>query len=280
MKQSLTKKIAAYTGAAGAFIAFAGNAEAQIVYTDVTPDVTLDAINYDSYAIDFNSDANIDFEIGTSIYISTFTSSSLTYTYTFMSAGIVPYSSAFGIQGSGAFATALNLNDSINAFQIFTANPSIWNLGYTYGFGANGNFPGYGDKYIGVKFLIGANTHYGWILVNMAADCGSITLKGFAYESTPNTNILAGVTTTVDLQNIDNQIFSVFPSPAVNDIQIQLPVAGNVSIIDFSGKALMSFDAEAGNHNLDISHLPSGMYFVKHISIDGIVEMQKIIVAK
>ena len=32
----------------------------QIVYTDVNPDLTLEAVSSDSYAVDFDADANID----------------------------------------------------------------------------------------------------------------------------------------------------------------------------------------------------------------------------
>ena len=280
MKKSLTKKIAAYSGAAGAFIAFAGNAEAQIVYTDVNPDVTLNVLNSDSYSIDFNNDATPEFTIETYASVSSYTYYYNPYIFSSFNAGIVPQGS-FGIQGSGTFADALNLNDSINSFQIFNTNNSNYNLGYAInGESHYGNFPGAGDKYIGVQFTIGTNTHYGWVLVNYAADCEFITVKGYAYESTPDKNILAGDVGQSGMSESNHQAFSVFPSLATNDIQIQVPTAGNIQIIDLSGKTLTSFDAEAGTQNVDISSLPSGMYFVKLSSANGVIEMTKIIVSK
>jgi len=282
MKKSLTKKIAAYSGAAGAFIAFAGNAEAQIVYTDVNPDVTLNVLNSDSYSIDFNNDATPEFILETYFSSTSSTYYSTKAIYTSFNAGIVPQGS-FGIQGSGTFADVLNLNDSINSFQIFNTESYSYryNLGYvSNGESPNGNFPSAGDKYIGVQFTIGTNTHYGWVLVNYAADCEFITVKGYAYESTPDKNILAGDVGQSGMSESNHQAFSVFPSLATNDIQIQVPTAGNIQIIDLSGKTLTSFDAEAGTQNVDISSLPSGMYFVKLSSANGVIEMTKIIVSK
>ena len=55
-----------------------------------------------------------------------------------------------------------------------------------------GNFCGAGDKYLGVRFDLSGDTHYGWIRVNVAADCSRITIKDYAYEDAPDTPIKAG----------------------------------------------------------------------------------------
>ncbi len=49
------------------------------------------------------------------------------------------------------------------------------------------------NKYLGVKFKIGANTHYGWIRMTVLGSTNfNSTLFDFAYESTPNLGIKAG----------------------------------------------------------------------------------------
>lgn len=51
--------------------------------------------------------------------------------------------------------------------------------------------------YLAVRFAIGGNTHYGWVDVETdpgGAAAASITIKALAYEDTPDTAILAGVT--------------------------------------------------------------------------------------
>jgi hypothetical protein len=52
------------------------------------------------------------------------------------------------------------------------------------------------DSYMGVKFLdTGGNLHYGWVRVSLA---GSVTITGYAYETTPNMGITTGVTHGAD----------------------------------------------------------------------------------
>jgi hypothetical protein len=46
------------------------------------------------------------------------------------------------------------------------------------------------NRYLGVKFLINGETHYGWARLNASA--GSATLTGYAYETIPNRPIPAG----------------------------------------------------------------------------------------
>ncbi len=51
-----------------------------------------------------------------------------------------------------------------------------------------------GQGYLGLKFLIGANSHYGWADISVNEDL-SITLNSFAYESCADQSIDAGQTT-------------------------------------------------------------------------------------
>ena len=57
---------------------------------------------------------------------------------------------------------------------------------------STGNFGGQGDKFIGVKFNIDGNTHYGWIRVQVSANANQLILKDYAYEATPETEIITG----------------------------------------------------------------------------------------
>lgn len=51
------------------------------------------------------------------------------------------------------------------------------------------------NRYLGVKFLIKGQTHYGWVRlsVNSASYPMSATITGYAYETIPNKPIVAGV---------------------------------------------------------------------------------------
>jgi hypothetical protein len=61
----------------------------------------------------------------------------------------------------------------------------------TYPF-AYGAWPGVEDGYLGVKFHISGNVHYGWIRLSAAARDPRATLKDWAWESTPGESIDAG----------------------------------------------------------------------------------------
>lgn len=53
-------------------------------------------------------------------------------------------------------------------------------------------FKGKGDKFIGIKFKIGTDFHYGWIKVNLSSDAKTLLIKDVAYDTRPNTAITIG----------------------------------------------------------------------------------------
>jgi hypothetical protein len=50
------------------------------------------------------------------------------------------------------------------------------------------------NRYLGLEFLINGEVHYGWARLSVSVTFGVVdaTLNGYAYETTPNTAILAG----------------------------------------------------------------------------------------
>lgn len=48
------------------------------------------------------------------------------------------------------------------------------------------------DRYLGVKFTIHGQMHYGWVSVNVGKDPSGAVLTGYAYETIPNKPIIAG----------------------------------------------------------------------------------------
>jgi hypothetical protein len=45
--------------------------------------------------------------------------------------------------------------------------------------------------FMGIEFRIGADTHYGWVLLQSPLDSAGANILGWAYDSNPNTAILA-----------------------------------------------------------------------------------------
>lgn len=167
---------------------------ASIVYTDLNPDKSgiLDpnlqtASNIAS--IDFNKDANEDCNFewtdltlsGTTWYCNITLSGSNEAVLDGVSTGaggaryLKAITSGTTIDGSGNWGSS-------NPEPLLSDN-------------AMPNFQGKGDVYVGVKFNIGVDIHYGWILVSFS-NLKELTVKEFAYESTPNTGIKAGEKST------------------------------------------------------------------------------------
>ncbi len=69
----------------------------------------------------------------------------------------------------------------------------------------------------------------------------------------------------------------VFPNPVKDDLQIELPDEQNyeIRLFDLSGKELKNIFIEQSEYQLQMSHLPSGMYLL--VVIDRINKQAKII---
>lgn len=101
-----------------------------------------------------------------------------------------------------AGASALNFGDAVNSGALWgheathEATSTYGNMASLISLGwGGGNFINSTGKYLGVKFMIGANTNYGWIQVDVSGTSAGPTnavIKGYAYEDTPNGQIVAG----------------------------------------------------------------------------------------
>ncbi|MFT7314340.1 MAG: hypothetical protein ACI9J5_002483, partial [Paraglaciecola sp.] len=130
----------------------------------------------DNYFFDFDNDLTDDFKITHS--------SSGGYAYATMS-GI---SAGAQIKTDGNGVTAFNAGDVIGAGS--TAN-FYDSLGWSYDGTPYNNFPGAGDKFVGVEFEIAGDVKYGWLGLNLSLDVGTLTIYDFAYEDS-GSSIAAG----------------------------------------------------------------------------------------
>ena len=185
--KNLTKRLAQY-GAMSAAVMAGADANGQVVYTDVDPDVTLQV--GDLYTLDFESDTFEDVEVrnpdglagGNAAIVfpssggafAGFTSAGGTYDYPFLMAE----------------------GDVIDAATGYTTTGDRGDLNY-YGCAySNSQWCGdVNDGYLGVRFisLTTGTTHYGWVRLDTDVNGDNlITVKDFAFEATPDTAISAG----------------------------------------------------------------------------------------
>ncbi|MEN9401216.1 MAG: hypothetical protein RL632_2319 [Bacteroidota bacterium] len=223
---------------------------AQIVYTDI-PDATPNA----TYSLDLNNDGNVDFVLyfgGSAGNVGVLCSPQQNNAY------------AGNVVGSDYLAWALASSTSI------CDSLSSWygtNYPGTLGVGSNtGYWPGATDRYLALKLVVGTNTYFGWVRLDVFATSTSFTVKDYAYNSTPNACIQAGQT-TLSLEESNDAALTIFPNPFSSSTTIQ--TAGNLNdatliVSDAYGQTVKRFEHLSGQ-SITISRddLPNGLYFFR-----------------
>lgn len=249
----LTKKLASY-GALTAAIVGVTDAQGQaIVYTDIT-DFTGGA--GDEYLLDLDNNGTNDFRIHAN-------SSSSANLY------LQPLTASNEALGSGGGSFAYPFALSNGAAVSASASGGWYNNSYSggymslnYGAGAYGNFYNVTDKYIGLRFNISGNTHYGWIRLDVGQSGTSWTVKDFAYMNSPGLGIAAGQ------QALSTDAFGMNTISIVANKQnitlYNLPNQTNYNLFSLTGKLVLQGTANSGNtYTIESNSLASGVYIVQ-----------------
>jgi hypothetical protein len=185
-------------GAAGVGLTMAQPAEAKIIYTPAHKNIE----PHNTIPLDLNHDGIVDF-----------TFKDLRTTNSFGSGAgrlsILPDQNANGIRGhsvSGqAYASALLAGERVGPKKHFLSRGGMMatsadNQGPGYRLRTSGvctgPWAGVSNRYLGLKFIIEGETHFGW--ARLAVSCPytssavTATLTGYAYETVPNRPIVAG----------------------------------------------------------------------------------------
>ena len=220
-RKQLIARLAGYTATAGAMLALSHNANSQVVYSGMQ-NIPLEPLP-DTLHLDMNNDDLIDFNFNGTLYSTNFTTAtisggtvqvSVNEGYAFILNGRTDTYNSVLLNSGTYFPRAFDENININAAQSYwwhaagtmiyygllalglSENWTYLSTGgepyetqYHLGLSA-GNFTGK-VKYLGVRFFIGPNIHYGWIRIN-ASDFTSIYIVDWAYEQTPNKGIITG----------------------------------------------------------------------------------------
>jgi hypothetical protein len=275
---TLQQKLKSYSAVAGAVAATAvvTDANAQIVYTDVNPDLTVTATSTGAgFNLDLDNNGVVDFVVGAVSGIFTYTSSSggtmqfpynLAFAYT-----AAPTTNMMDTIAPDGFTVAHNTNDNISAVNLWD-NSGQFTLGYDFTTvsAVYGQWPGATDKYLALKFDIGGTTHYGWARLTVSADAGTITLKDFAYESTANLPILAGATSSVTgIASLELKDVNVFSYERKVNINLGEVKDATISITDMAGREVSSVQLNSGSTQIDLSNVSAGIYMVSVNSAEG-----------
>jgi len=197
-KESLNKKLVMYSVAAGMTLSFGSRAHAEIQYTNIDPDMMItQAENYSTrdFLLDLNNDGTPEFKIFQAFSAGTYYYFDYYY-YSYNSVLQQATNNGLSVMretAENAYVAALDSNALISADQNFNANKVLGVFSY-YDEQPEGFWPGAGEKFLGVKFKIGENIHYGWVRLSVPRDCESFKVLDYAYEDEPGKAIRAGQT--------------------------------------------------------------------------------------
>ena len=136
-----------------------------------------------------------------------------------------------------------------------------------------GPWLGMTNKYLGLRFQIGANLHYGWARLDVPANATSFTIKDYAYESTANTPIAAGATGAVGVNEGDLSLhvgFNVTENTLTVSNNNTALTNGKIVIMNISGQQIASVDFTETTQ-FDVSAYASGVYLIQVTFDQGMV---------
>lgn len=260
----LTKRLTQY-GALTAAIAGIANASGQgIVYTDINPDSDgTTTLSNTPILIDMDNDGTHEFDIrlrntvnlqifpnstitGASVLGNSLGGSNDNYNY--------PFALDNGFVISNAKTAWIN-----SASQILVFN----NCSYT---GSDYNqWCGVSDKYLGLRFQIAGQTHYGWARLSVRAT-GELPedwiLKDYAYNSVAEASIMAGEGGTLGI--IDNTISKIKISAFNKSIVLSnLPNRTEYRVFNMSGQSVLNGKASSNKYVIEANTLAKGIYIIE-----------------
>jgi hypothetical protein len=228
-KQDLKVRLASYAASTGALLALGSVASGQVVYSGIQ-NIGVD-LSGEYLEIDMDSDGINDFGFYAYGYTSQYVSGSYNIAYgsgyavilnpktdSYNNSWIIrsatftdTYSTSMG--GTSTSTYYLPIPSGLSAGVVVDSAQTMWsNISYpyyqgalafgyyyawsgplssgSYGF-AIGDFFGQ-EKYLGVRFFIGTEQHYGWIRVSTGERLEPVTIVDWAYETTPGDSIITG----------------------------------------------------------------------------------------
>jgi hypothetical protein len=277
LSSSNKTRLKQYTAVAGALVA-QGNVNAQVVATNLNPDVIVDSLSA-PYALDFNNDANPELAFFVQHISGASSTQGVQFTYEGAAAGaqLSPGVSLLGATGTGSSSSsfqvsALNNGDPISAAANFgTSSNAALGLDLLVDAGIlgqipvqQGNFLNQSNKFLGAKLTAGANTYYGWVELSLNSNASQITIHGYGYQATANTQILAGEggNSGLELISLSDKV-TIVGTPEQVNINVTPDVIGaNVSFVSMSGQTLKTEKLTDVNNTLSFDDLSTGIYQV------------------
>jgi hypothetical protein len=247
---------------------------AQIIYTDVSPDVNYTGSGDYTYNLDLNNDASIDFVLFSDINnVSGTLYEQLSITPT--AGNSVNSYDAGGVKYTICNASGIEIDGDLDFFivqsvMIYRINQSAQ---------TNSPWTNATDRYLALRFNIGSNIHYGW--ARLTSTGFSWTLKDYAYESTPAGPINTGeMPSTASISENESINFELYPNPAQESVTLNnLTIGSTLRLIDLTGKTILERAVSSTTLDLDLNLVKNGIYLVQLVQ-NGAIAQKKLVVNK
>jgi hypothetical protein len=92
---------------------------------------------------------------------------------------------------AGFFGVPVGPGEKFRGGSVVSMYIKVFGYGNASSYEAIGPWVNVANRYLGVKFLIGGTTHYGWVRITTSTTAHP-HITGYAYETTPNTSIKDG----------------------------------------------------------------------------------------
>jgi|HubBroStandDraft_6_1064221.scaffolds.fasta_scaffold26541_3 hypothetical protein len=196
LDRHLEKKLISYALAASAagvsVLACSPQAEAKVFFTDTWIPI---APNTATTNIDLTNGGTVNFTIANKQSCSTY--------HCFETMNVLPQNSRNAVWGANTYASALGSGVSLGSngqfqagHQRMAADRAGFGRSGTESYRSTGQWRQATRLFLGVKFIIQGEIHYGWVRVDAAATFAGMyaAVTGYAYESVPNQPIKTGQT--------------------------------------------------------------------------------------
>jgi hypothetical protein len=190
LERMLLSYAAAATAAGVGMLTCSPQAEATVVYTPTwIPIAPISSVTN----LDLNNDGIADFQISNKVGTQRCGEGS---SYCFVTMKVLPQNPSNAIWGSGGSAAVLGSGVSVGSQGKFQAGHEFMAREYQVSgyYGTGGPWKETTRGYLGLKFIIQGQVHYGWARLNVTAATGGIyaAISGYAYETVPNKPIRTG----------------------------------------------------------------------------------------
>jgi len=301
-QKEFAKKLAGYSGMAGAFILAHTSASGQVMYTDVNPDETYSE-NGEFYELDLNGDGSVDFAFKINDFSApgVFNSAGgatwggliqdvLVYSYngavggsSFTSGTLLPYALNAGvtIDGDMQFNTNSLYGNQIMAF--YLGIQSYYASGTTLAWFTSpvGNWSGKTEKFVALRLDDGGASYYGWARLSVDDNNHEFTIHDYAVKMSEEAAIETGETVGIHTVIQNNQLNAYSFGSTINVVIKDLQTTGaTVKVFNLEGKVVYQNELNMNGMQINLDNVAAGAYTLQVVTNESGVYTKTVSIQK